>query len=103
MLDLIIEAIGALLEFVWTDWRPTPRQRVKRALRLSRKRNLSGKRREFAVTWLSFGLKNAADLRLEYRGLEIRNALELVKEHANPRSRRARRGGREDEPFRVIT
>lgn len=43
MLDLIIEAIGALLEFVWTDWRPTPRQRVKRALRLSRKRNLSGK------------------------------------------------------------
>lgn len=55
------------------------------------------------MTWLSFGLKNAADLRLEYRGLEIRNALELVKEHANPRSRRARRGGREDEPFRVIT
>lgn len=78
MLDLILNAIGALLEFVWTDWRPTPRQRVKRALRLSRKRNLSGKHRDFAVTWLSFGLKSVDDLRLGSRELEIRNALELV-------------------------
>jgi hypothetical protein len=78
MLDLIIDAIGALLEFAWTDWRPTPRQRVKRALRLSRKRNLSGKHRDFALTWLSFGLKNANDLRLGSRELEIGNALELV-------------------------
>jgi hypothetical protein len=78
MLDLILNAIGALLEFVWTDWRPTPRQRVKRALRLSRKRNLHGKHRDFAVTWLSFGLKNFDDLRLGSREPEIRNALELV-------------------------
>lgn len=78
MLDSVIEAIGSLLEFVLTDWRPTPRQRVKRALRLSRKRHLTSKRREFAMGWLSFGLENLTDLRLESRELEIRSALELV-------------------------
>lgn len=82
MLDLILNAIGALLEFVWTDWRPTPRQRVKRSLRLSRKRNLYGKHRDFAVTWLSFGLDNLDDLRLESRELQIRNALEAVRLHS---------------------
>lgn len=78
MLELILDAIGCLLEFLWTDPRPAPRRRVKRALRLSGKQKLSGKHREFAVTWLSFGLKNASNLRLESHELEIRNALELV-------------------------
>ena len=82
MLDFIIDAVGSLLEFAFTDWRPSPRRRVKRALRLSRKRHLSRKRRDYAAGWLSYGLQNLADLRLESRELEIRNALDTVSRQA---------------------
>lgn len=79
-LDFVLEAIGTLLEFVWTDWRPSPRSRVKHALRLARKRRLSVKRREFAVTWLTFGLRNLAELRLDSREVEIKTALERMQQ-----------------------
>lgn len=78
IVDFILDLLGALLEFAWTDWRPTRRQRVKRALRLARKRRLSVKRREFAVTWLTFGLDNLADLRMESSEPALRAALERV-------------------------
>jgi hypothetical protein len=78
ILDFVLDVIGSLLEFVWTDWRPSPRWRVKRALRLARKRHLSAKRREFAVTWLKFGLDNLDDLGLEPREPALRTALERV-------------------------
>lgn len=80
MFDLIADAIGTLLEFVVTDWRPIPRQRVKLAVRLSRKRSLSAKQREFSRTWLTFGLGHLADLRLESREQEIRTALDRVQQ-----------------------
>lgn len=78
LLDFILDAVGSLLEFAFTDWRRSPRWQVKRAVRLARKRRLTTKRRDYATGWLAFGLQNLADLRLESRELEIRNALETV-------------------------
>lgn len=78
MVDLILDAIGTLLEGI-TAGRP-PRQRVKRALRLSRKRRLTRPRREFAITWLAAGLEDLPGLRLESREQEIRAALEKVRQ-----------------------
>lgn len=80
ILDFILDLIGALLEFAWTDWRPTRRQRVKRALRLSRRKRLSVKHREFSRRWLKFGLDNISDLRLESREPELKTALERVQQ-----------------------
>lgn len=76
--DFILDAAGALLEFVINGWRPTPRQRVKRALRMSHKTDLTAKRRDYAIGWLRFGLDNLTDLRFESRKQEIRNALETL-------------------------
>ena len=41
MLDLILDILSAALEAVWANWGLTAKQRVKRGLRLSRRRNLS--------------------------------------------------------------
>lgn len=51
-------------------------------MRLARKRRLTTKRRDYATGWLAFGLENLADLRLESRELEIRNALDTVSRQA---------------------
>lgn len=80
ILDFILDLIGALLEFAWTDRRPTRRQRVKRALRLSRRKRLSVKHREFSRRWLKFGLDNISDLRLESREPELKTTLERVQQ-----------------------
>lgn len=82
MLDLILDVLSAALEAVWVNWGPTAKQRVKRALRLSRRRNLSAKSRQFAQTWLDYGLQNLADLGLQAREPELRTALSRVKEAA---------------------
>lgn len=83
ILDFVLDVFGALLEFFWTDWRPSPRWRVKHALRLSRKSRLPAKRREFAITWLEHGLANLSDLRLESREPDIKTALERVQQSQN--------------------
>lgn len=82
ILDFILDAVGSLLEFAFSGWRRPPRRRVKRAVRLARKRRLTTKRRDYATGWLAFGLENLADLRLESRELEIRNALDTVSRQA---------------------
>lgn len=79
ILDAVLDVIGALLESV-TDWQPGPRWRVNRAVRLSRRRSLSVKRRQFAITWLTFGLDNLAALRMESRAPALRAALERVQQ-----------------------
>lgn len=75
MLDFIIDLIGVGVEFVMTDWRPTRRQRVKRALRLARKQWLTVRRHEFALSWLAYGLAHVSELRLNAHEQEIRKAL----------------------------
>ena len=80
MLDFILDLLGAVLEAAWAKWGLTAKQRVKRGLRLSRRRNLSAKKREFAGIWLDYGLQNLADLGLQAREAEIRTALSTVKE-----------------------
>ena len=82
MLDFILDLLSAGLEAVWTKWGLTAKQRVKRGVRLSRRRNLSAKSREFAEIWLDYGLQNLADLGLQAREAEIRTALSTVKEAA---------------------
>ncbi|CAH0253655.1 MULTISPECIES: hypothetical protein [unclassified Arthrobacter] len=82
MLDLILDILSAALEAVWANWGLTAKQRVKRGLRLSRRRNLSAKSRQFAQTWLDHGLQNLADLGLQAREPELRTALSRVKEPA---------------------
>ena len=75
MLDFILDLLSAGLEAVWTKWGLTAKQRVKRGLRLSRRRKLSAKNREFAEIWLDYGLQNLAALGLQAREAEIRTAL----------------------------
>lgn len=82
MLDFVIDILGAMLEAAWGNWGPTAKQRVKRGLRLSRRRKLSAKSKEFAQIWLAYGLQNLADLGLQAREAEIRTALATVKEAA---------------------
>lgn len=78
MIDPIGDLIGAVLDVPWTIAWPTPRRRVLRALRLSRKRRLTRKRREFAITRLAAGLEDLPGLRLESREQEMKAALERV-------------------------
>jgi hypothetical protein len=75
--EIIVQVVAALIEG-WFDGRATPRQRVLRALNLSRKSVLSLKQREFGQTWLTYGLGHLADLGLESREQEIEKALERV-------------------------
>jgi hypothetical protein len=83
MFDFIGDVVGAVLEAAWGSW-PTAKQRVERGIGLSRRRNLSAKRRQFAETWLEYGLQNLADLGLQGREQEIRTALSRLKEAAAP-------------------
>jgi hypothetical protein len=89
MLDLILDVLSTVLDVPRSGWRPTPKQRVKRGIRLSRRRNLSAGRRQFAEIWLEYGLQNLADLGLQAREPEIRTALARVKEAASDSCRNA--------------
>ncbi len=83
MLDFTLDILSAVLEAARGSWRPTPKQRVKRGIRLSRRRNLSAKSRQFAEIWLDYGLQNLVDLGLQAREPEIRTALSRVQEAAS--------------------
>ncbi|MGO4583783.1 hypothetical protein AB4Z38_07835 [Arthrobacter sp. 2RAF6] len=75
--DIIAQVVAELVQG-WFDWRPTPRQRVLRALDLSREPVLSPKQREFGRKWLSYGLEHLVDLGLESHANEIQQALKRV-------------------------
>ncbi len=75
--DIIVQVVADLIEG-WFDWRPTPRQRVLRALDLSSEPVLSLKQREFGRTWLTYGLGHLVDLGLESRVKDIQKALQRV-------------------------
>ena len=53
--DIIAQVVAALIEG-WFDWRPTPRERVLRALELSREPVLSPKQMAFGRKWLTYGV-----------------------------------------------
>ncbi|GAA5198055.1 hypothetical protein GCM10023346_34300 [Arthrobacter gyeryongensis] len=75
--DIIAQVVAELIQG-WFDGRPTPRQRVLRALDLSREPVLSPKQREFGRKWLTYGLGHLADLGLESRAKDIQKALQRV-------------------------
>jgi hypothetical protein len=75
--DIIIQVVAELIQG-WFDGRPTPRERVLRALNLSRMPVLSLKQREFGRRWLTYGLGHLADLGLESQAKEIQKALKRV-------------------------
>ncbi|MGO4859033.1 hypothetical protein [Arthrobacter sp. 2MCAF14] len=89
--DIIAQVVAALIEG-WFDWRPTPRERVLRALELSREPVLSPKQRAFGRKWLTYGFGNLADLRLESHAKDIQKALKRVE--AFPWETRERGTGR---------
>jgi hypothetical protein len=75
--DIIVQVVAELIQG-WFDGRATPRQRVLRALDLSRESVLSLKQREFGRRWLTYGLGHLADLGLESQAKEIQKALKRV-------------------------
>ncbi len=77
MAEIFLRLVAELIQG-WFDWRPTPRQRVLRALALSRQPVLSLEQREFGRRWLTYGLAHVADLGLESQAGEIQKALGRV-------------------------
>ncbi|MHA7169942.1 hypothetical protein ACX801_17470 [Arthrobacter bambusae] len=75
--EIIVQVVAELIQG-WFDWRPTARQRVLRALDLSKKPVLSMEQREFGRKWLTYGLGHVADLGLESQAGEIQKALKRV-------------------------
>jgi hypothetical protein len=75
--DIIVQVVAELVQG-WFDWRPTPRQRVLRALDVSSEPVLSLEQREFGRRWLTYGLGHLADLGLESRAKDIQKALKRV-------------------------
>jgi hypothetical protein len=77
MAEIILRLVAELIQG-WFDWRPTPRQRVLRALALSRQPVLTLEQRKFGRRWLTYGLAHVADLGLESQAGEIQKALRRV-------------------------
>jgi hypothetical protein len=75
--DIIVQVVAELIQG-WFDVRATPRERVLKALDLSRESVLSLKQREFGRRWLTYGLGHLADLGLESQAREIQKALKRV-------------------------
>lgn len=75
--EIILRLVAELIQG-WFDLRPAPRQRVLRALDLSRQPVLSLEQREFGRRWLTYGLAHVADLGLESQAGEIQKALRRV-------------------------
>lgn len=72
--DIIVQVVAELIQG-WFEGRATRRERVLRALDLSRESVLSLKQREFWRRWLTYGLGHLADLGLEPRAQECKRQL----------------------------
>jgi transcriptional regulator NrdR family protein len=69
--DAMLEFLGLLLSSLFDGWdpfdvEPTDRQRIRHALRISRKkRPLTPEQYDFATRWLQYGLDHLKELKLE--------------------------------------
>lgn len=81
----MLEYVGHLISSLLSggtdlDVKATPRQCVKHALRLSRRRRpLTPEQHEFAAAWLRHALNHLKELQLESKEMAIRIALLRVK------------------------
>lgn len=81
MLELLGDLLGSLIaggtDF---DVAPTNRQRIRHALRISRKRRpLTPQQHKFATAWLRYGLHHLEELKLERKEVALRVALLKLK------------------------